>query len=260
MKLRDQVAIVTGGAKGMGREITLALASEGAHVLLAARDATAIEAVADKVRAMGRHAASAVVDVTNPEQVRAMADEALGLPGGRIDILVNVAGIPGPIETPVQDVDPAAFDEVMQVNVTGTFLPIKYVVPTMIAQRYGKIVNIGSNSGTAGYPNRVGYAASKWAVRGITRTIAIELGPHNVNVNCINPGIVDGPRMQRLCHDRAAARGVSEEQIREEYAAAQAIRRITTARDVANAVLFLVGKEGQNITGQDIDIDGGWGI
>jgi 3-oxoacyl-[acyl-carrier protein] reductase len=189
-----------------------------------------------------------------------MVDAAKELRGGRIDILVNVAGIPGPIEKSVHETDLAGFDEVMRVNVTGTFLPIKHAAPSMIAQRSGKIVNIGSNSGTAGYVRRVGYCASKWAVRGITRTAALELGPFNINVNCVNPGIVDGPRMDLLCQRKAAARGTTPDAIRKEYESAQALPRITTAEDVAETVLFLVGDAGRNITGQDIDIDGGWQI
>lgn len=258
--LAGQAAIVTGGAKGMGAAITLALARAGAEVFPCARDIATLEPVAAEARQLGVRAKAIACDVTDAGQVAAMVDEVRLQTGGRIDILVNVAGIPGPIETPVWDVDPAGFDEVMRVNVAGTFLPVKYVAPTMVAQRSGRIIAIGSNSGTAGYIRRVGYCASKWALRGLIRTVALEMGPHGVTANCINPGIVEGPRMELLCRKKAAAQGVSIDDIRRQYTAAQAIPRVTTADDVANAVLFLAGDTGRNITGQDIDVDGGWNI
>jgi NAD(P)-dependent dehydrogenase (short-subunit alcohol dehydrogenase family) len=258
--LDGQLAIVTGGAKGMGSAISLALARAGADLVIAARDSKSLEAVAAQAHQYGRRAHVVVCDVTDEAQVRALSKTAQELRNGQIDILVTVAGIPGPIECMVQDTPLEGFEDVMRVNVTGTFLPIKHVAPAMIAQGHGKIVTIGSNSGTAGYVRRVGYCASKWAVRGITRTIALELGPYGINVNCVNPGIVDGPRMELLCQRKAAARQTTPESVRMEYAAAQAIPRISTAEDVANAVLFLVGENGRNITGQDIDVDGGWQI
>lgn len=258
MQLRNQTAIVTGGAKGIGRAISLAFAQAGADVALIARDGEAMSRVSEDIRKSGRRVFAAEADISDDDQVKQAIERVIDAFGGRIDILANVAGIAGPIETPVQDVVASAFDEVMRVNVTGTFLPTKYVVPTMIRQKYGRIINIGSNSGTAAYPNRVGYAASKWAVRGLTRTVAQELGSHNITVNCINPGIVDGERMQRLCRERARARGVEEEIIRREYSSAQAIPRITTEEDVAETAVFLASPAAKNMTGQDIDIDGGW--
>jgi 3-oxoacyl-[acyl-carrier protein] reductase len=256
--LRDQTAIITGGAKGIGRAISLAFAEAGAAIAIVARDGQAMSRVAEAIRKSGRRVHTVEADVSNDGQVKQAVERVMDMFGGRIDILANVAGIAGPIETPVQDVGASAFDEVMRVNVTGTFLPTKYVVPAMIRRNYGRIINIGSNSGTAAYPNRVGYAASKWAIRGLTRTVAQELGPHNITVNCINPGIVDGERMQRLCRERARTRSVEEETIRREYSSAQAIPRITTEEDVAETAVFLASPAAKNITGQDIDIDGGW--
>jgi NAD(P)-dependent dehydrogenase (short-subunit alcohol dehydrogenase family) len=260
LPLDGQVAVVTGGAKGMGGAISLALACAGADLVVAARELDALEQVAVQARNLGRKARAVACDVTDEGQVRALAQIASGLRGGRIDILVTVAGVPGPIESDVQDTPLDGFEDVMRVNVTGTFLPIKHVAPAMIARGCGRIITIGSNSGTAGYVRRVGYCASKWAVRGLTRTVALELGRHGITVNCINPGIVDGPRMELLCQRKAAARNTTPESIRMEYTAAQAIPRITTAEDVANAVLFLAGEGGRNITGQDLDIDGGWQV
>ena len=260
MKLEGRTAIVTGAAKGMGAAITTTLAREGADVVLAARDTAALEEVALEVRALGRDAFVVGCDVTSDAEVRAMVDRALEVFGGRIDVLVNVAGITGPIETPVQDIDVADFDQVVAANERGTFLPIKYVAPAMIARSEGKIVNIGGTSGLRGYAMRTAYSASKWAVRGITRTVALELGPRNINVNAVCPGIVDGPRMRKLCEEKARVRGCSIDEVYDEYVREMALKRVTTAQDVANAVLFFASDDSRQITGQHIAVDGGWDV
>ncbi len=259
MKLRDQVAIVTGAAKGMGRAICLRLAGEGAHLALAAREAPPLEALAGEVRALGRTALVVPTDVREEAQVRALV-EATVETFGRIDILVNCAGITGPIETPVHELKVEEWDEVLAVNLRGTFLPTKHVVPVMLRQGRGKIVNIAGTSGLRGYRLRAAYSASKWAVRGFTRTVALEVGPHGINVNCVAPGIVAGERMDRLCREKARKRGWTPEQVYQEYVAEMALRRVTTAEDVANAVCFLCTEESRNITGQCLTVDGGWDV
>ena len=260
MKLEGRKAIVTGAAKGMGAAITKTLAREGADIVLTARDVAPLEEVAAQARAMGRDARVVACDVTDDGEVRAMVDAALDAFGGRIDILVNVAGVTGPIETPVQDIDVADFDHVVAANERGTFLPIKYVVPAMIARNEGKIVNIGGTSGLRGYAMRTAYSASKWAVRGITRTVALELGKHNINVNAVCPGIVDGPRMRKLCEEKARVRGWTVEAVYDEYVQDMALKRVTVAQDIANAVLFLASDDSRQITGQHIAVDGGWDV
>lgn len=260
MELQGKKAIVTGAAKGMGAAITTTLAREGADVLLTARDLPALDEVAAAVRAMGRQAHVVACDVTDEAQVAAMVARAREVFDGRIDILVNVAGVTGPIETPVQDIRVEDFDYVIIANERGTFLPIKHVVPTMIAQKGGKIVNISGTSGLRGYPMRTAYSASKWAVRGITRTVALEVGRHNVNVNAVCPGIVETPRMMRLCEGKAKVRGWTIEQVYEEYVQDMALKRVTTGQDVAEAVLFLASERARQITGQHIAVDGGWDV
>jgi 3-oxoacyl-[acyl-carrier protein] reductase len=258
MKLENKTAIITGGAKGMGREISLTLAREGANVVLAARDEAALDGVAREVRGLGRRAEVIGTDVTVPAQVETMVRRAMTVFDGRIDILVCVAGIPGPIETPVWDIDPTAFREVMDVNLLGTFLAIKYVLPAMISRKSGKIITVGSNAGLAAYRNRAGYSASKWALRGLTRTVAVEVGAYNINVNCVCPGAVEGPRMQMLCTEKARLRGCTYDDVHREYEASQALKRTTDAQDTAEAILYLVSEEARNITGQDISVDAGW--
>jgi NAD(P)-dependent dehydrogenase (short-subunit alcohol dehydrogenase family) len=261
-RLEGRIAIVTGAAKGMGREICLTLAGEGADLALAARDVGPLQALAREVEALGRRALVQPTDVTIESHVKALADATRAAFGGRIDILVNAAGITGPIETPVSEIAVSDFDEVLIVNVRGTFLPIKYVLPTMIAQRYGKIVNVSGTSGLRGYKFRAAYSSSKWALRGLTRTVALEAGAYNVNVNAVHPGIVGGDRMAKLCREKARRRGAgwTPERVYQEYVDEMALRRVTTAQDVADTVCFLASDESKNMTGQSLTVDGGWDV
>jgi NAD(P)-dependent dehydrogenase (short-subunit alcohol dehydrogenase family) len=259
MKIEEQVAIVTGAAKGMGRVISLRLAGEGAHLVLAARDAGPLEAVAGEARPLGQRVLVVPTDVRDETSVRAMVDAALDA-FGRVDILVNCAGTTGPIETPVHEIKVEDWDEVLAVNLRGTFLPTKHVAPVMLRQRRGKIVNIAGTSGLRGYKLRAAYSSSKWAVRGFTRTVALELGPHGINVNCVAPGIVAGDRMDRLCREKARVRGWTPDQVHEEYVREMALRRVTTGEDIAAAVCFLCTEDARNMTGQCLTVDGGWDV
>ena len=217
-------------------------------MMLAARDIEPLEEVAEEVRAMGRRVEAISADVTSSEQVAVMVERTKEAFDGRIDILVNVAGTTGPIETPVQNIDPDVFLEVLDINVRGTFLPIKYTLPTMIQQKYGKIVNIGGSSGLRGYKYRTAYSASKWALRGLTRTIALEVGPHNVNVNMVMPGIVHTPRMDKICEEKAKVRGWTFERVYQEYVEEMCLGRVTEPEDVADAVLYCSSDESRNMT------------
>jgi 3-oxoacyl-[acyl-carrier protein] reductase len=258
--LEDRVAIVTGAAKGMGRDICLRLAREGAHLALAARESAPLAALALEIEGLSRRALVQPTDVTDEASVQALVDATLVAFGGRIDILVNAAGVTGPIETPVWEIKAGDWDHVLEVNLKGTFLPTKHVLPTMIARRYGKIITISGTSGLRGYRNRAAYSSSKWALRGFTRTVALEVGPYNINVNALHPGIVDGDRMTRLCQEKARRRGWTPEQVYEEYVQEMALRRVTTADDVANAVAFLASDASRNMTGQSVTVDGGWDV
>jgi NAD(P)-dependent dehydrogenase (short-subunit alcohol dehydrogenase family) len=259
MKLDGRIAIVTGAAKGMGWDICLTLAREGAHLALAARDVPPLEKLAKEVEALGRRALVVPTDVTDEgavERLVARTKETYG----RIDILVNAAGVTGPIETPVQEIKVEDFRFVLEANVVGTFLPTKHVLPVMIAQKYGKVLNISGTSGLRGYKYRAAYSSSKWALRGFTRTVALEAGPHNVNVNALHPGIVAGDRMDKLCREKARKRGWTPEQVYQEYENEMALRRVTVSQDIANAVLFLVSDDSKNMTGQSVTVDGGWDV
>jgi 3-oxoacyl-[acyl-carrier protein] reductase len=259
MKLAGRIALVTGAAKGMGAEICLALAREGADLALAARDVAPLEELAREIDGLGRRALAAPCDVTDEPAVERLVARATEV-FDRIDILVNAAGVTGPVETPVQQIALDEFRAVLETNIVGTFLPIKHVLPGMIVRRYGKIVNISGTSGLRGYKYRAAYSSSKWALRGLTRTVALEAGPHNVNVNALHPGIVAGDRMDRLCREKARKRGWTPEQVYQEYVDEMALRRVTVARDIANAVVFLASDDSANMTGQSVTVDGGWDV
>lgn len=260
MKLENKNAIVTGAAKGMGAAITLTLAREGADLLLTARDTAALEKVAEQVRALGRRAEVVSTDVTDDAQVKAMVEKARTLFDDRIDILVNVAGVTGPIEMPVWDIEAEDFSYVIESNIKGTFLPMKYVLQSMVARRSGKIVNIGGTSGLRGYRYRAAYSSSKWGVRGLTRTAAIDAGEFGINVNVVCPGIVHTPRMDKLCEEKARVRGWTVEQVYQEYVDDMVLKRVTEPQDIADAVLFLASDDSRNMTGQEITVDGGWDV
>ncbi len=260
MRLANKTAIITGAAQGMGGTITENLARQGADLVLAARTLEPLEEMAEKVRAMGRRAEIVPTDVTEEAQVVRLIERSREFFDGRIDILVSAAGATGPIETPVWKIEGQAFSDLLQKNVSGVFLPIKHVLPTMIEQRYGKIVTIGGASGMRGYRYRAGYSSSKWAVRGLTRTAALDVGEYNINVNVIMPGIVETPRMDKLCREKAKTRGWTYEQVYQEYVEEMALKRVTTPQDIADAAIFLASDESQNITGQEIVIDGGWAV
>jgi NAD(P)-dependent dehydrogenase (short-subunit alcohol dehydrogenase family) len=260
-KLEGKVALITGGAKGMGGTISELFAHEGAILALAARTVDDLDAEVARIRE-GKpdlEAMTIEADVTSEASTAAMASDVLER-YGRIDILVNTAGVIGPIETPAHLVSEAEWDHVHDVNAKGTFLSCKAVLPHMIERRQGKIVNIAGTSGLRGYKNRVSYSASKWAVRGITRTIALEVGVHNINCNCVAPGPIFGDRMDKIIRSKAETRGETYEQVFDEYLSQQAIKRFTSPVDIAYACLYLVSEESRQVTGQCITVDGGWDV
>ena len=259
--LRDKVAVVTGAAKGLGGAITDVLACDGAHLVLAGRDREALESHAARLddEYPERQGLVAACDVTKEDDVRAMIGAAVERFGG-LDILVNTAGVIGPIETPAQDVSAEDFRRVLDVNVVGTFLPCKFAIPHLIERGGGRIVNIAGTSGLRGYRNRVSYSSSKWAVRGLTRTLALELGPHGITVNAICPNVTHGERMTKIVNEKARRLGVTPENVFADFAGQTALGRFIEDSDVAHAVRFLVSEGARNVTGHDIVVDAGWDV
>jgi NAD(P)-dependent dehydrogenase (short-subunit alcohol dehydrogenase family) len=259
--LRDKVAVVTGAAKGLGAAITDVLACDGAQIVLAGRDLEALEAHAAQLHAEypERENLVATCDVTSEADVQALIGAAVERFGG-LDILVNTAGVIGPIETPAQDVSVDDFRAVLDVNVLGTFLPCKFAIPHLIERGGGRIVNIAGTSGLRGYRNRVSYSSSKWAVRGLTRTLALELGPHDITVNTICPNVTHGERMTKIVNEKARRLGRTPEDVYAEFTAQTALGRFIEDSDIAHAVRFLVSAGARNVTGHDIVVDAGWDL
>lgn len=259
LMLEGRVALITGPAKGMGQAITRAFAAEKCRLALAGRDTAAIESVAEAVRKAGGQAIVIACDLTDADHCLAAAERTRAAYEERIDILVNVAGGTGPIGKSGAETTPEEFREIIGLNMGGCFHIIRAVLPTMMGQRYGKIVNVGGTFGLRGRAGRMAYSASKWGLRGITKSFALEAGPFNVNVNCVAPGMVDGPRFrEKVCRDMAARLGISEEEAARRHAGDYALGRITTDEDVANACLFLASDVSRQVTGVDLPVDGGW--
>ena len=258
LQLKDKVTLITGPAKGMGRAVTLAFAAEGARLVLAGRDTAAIEPVAAEARALGVPALVVACDLTDAQQTEALARHALEA-FGRIDVLVNVAGGSGPIGKTGWETSTEEFNDIVELNMTGCFNTMHAVLPSMIAQRGGKVVNVGGTFGMRGRAGRLAYSASKWGLRGITKSFALEAGPYNINVNCVAPGMVDGPRFRdKVCANMAKKLGITLEEAMTRHAADYALKRVSTDPDVANACLFLASDVSRQITGVDLPVDGGW--
>lgn len=258
--LKNKVVVITGPAKGMGRAVTLAFANEGSRLVLAGRDLRAIAPVTEEAGKLGCSAIEVGCDLTSERECKLMAEAALDR-FGAIDVLVNVAGGSGPIGKTGVETTQVEFDEIVQLNMTGCFNSMRAVLPTMIARKSGKIVNVGGTFGMRGRAGRVAYSASKWGLRGITKSFALEVGQHNINVNCVAPGMVDGPRFRdKVCADMARKLGISLEEAMTRHAADYALKRVSTDADVANACLFLASDVSRQITGVDLPVDGGWAM
>jgi len=260
MKLEGRVVMITGPAKGMGAAITAAFAAEGAKLALIGRDVAAITPVAESVKSAGARSIVVPCDLTEPAQCEKAAkrtQEAYG----RIDILVNVAGGSGPVGKSGVETTPEEFDDIVRLNMNGCFHTMRAALPAMIAQNYGKIVNVGGTFGMRGRAGRMAYSASKWGLRGITKSFALEVGQYNINVNCVAPGMVDGPRFRdKVCADMAKRYGITVEEAAQRHAAEYAMKRVTVDSDVANACLFLASDASRQITGIDLPVDGGWAM
>ena len=253
-----QVAVVTGGAKGIGRAIALAFAREGADLLIVGRDAAALAATCAEIEALGRRAVAVEADVTQVDQVARIGIAIQDRFAGQADVLVTCAGRRDTDNQPVETLDLAQFDQVMQGNLTGTLLPVRALLPFMKLRRRGKIVAISGVFGLKGHPRHAAGCSSKWAVEGLVRVLALELGAFNINVNAVCPGYVEGPRAAASMARMAAESGGAADDKRKALEAATALGRLSTAEDVANATLFLASERARNVTGRDLIVDAGW--
>jgi 3-oxoacyl-[acyl-carrier protein] reductase len=245
MLIQDKVALVTGAATGIGEGIARLFAAEGARVFLLDRDAAQNEAAAASIRAGLGLARAHTVDVCDPKAIAVAVDSAQR-EFGRIDILINNAGI-FPRRRFVE-MSEADWDHMHNVNVKSMFHTIQAVVPHMLSQRSGKIVNISSVTFHLGMPNMSHYISSKGGVIGLTRALAREFGPEGVYVNCITPGAI---------HTESEKHFVTPDDIRK-FLESQCIQRRITPLDIARTALFLSSELSDGLTGQTLNVDGGW--
>lgn len=242
--------MITAAASGIGRAIAKAFHDEGAHVHICDADEKALTAFREDFPEI----AATRVNVRSEAEIDAWFDDALEDLGG-LDVLVNNAGIKGPT-APVDDIELADWKECIEVCLDAQFLCARRAAPVMKAQKSGIIINMSSNAGQHGFGNRTPYAAAKWGVIGLTKSLAIELGPFNVRCNAICPGAVEGPRIQRVIEGEAKLRGVGTQLIAAELVNNQSLSRFTKAEEVANLAVFLASPQAFMINGQDIAIDG----
>jgi NAD(P)-dependent dehydrogenase (short-subunit alcohol dehydrogenase family) len=242
--------LVTAGAAGIGRTIAETFARAGAHVFVCDVDTKALAAFADAHPEIG----TLVCDVAKPADVDVMFGAVAAHLGG-LDVLVNNAGIAGPTAA-VEDISVEDWDRTIAVDLNGMFYCTRRAVPLLKAAGGGSIINLSSIAGRLGYALRTPYSSAKWAVVGFTKSLAIELGPSKIRVNAIQPGIVEGERIDRVIAAKAEARGVSAEAFRDTLLSAVSLRKMVSAQEIADMALFLATSAGASISGQAISVCG----
>ena len=242
--------LVTAGANGIGLEIARSFVREGARVHLCDVDEAALGSVAASDPDVTRSRA----DVANRADVTRLFEEGLHALGG-LDVLVNNAGIAGPTAR-VDEISPEDWDRTLEVNITGQFNCVRLAVPHLCESDNASIINVSSAAGRFGFPLRSPYSASKWAVVGFAKTLAMELGPLGIRVNAILPGVVEGDRIRRVIGSKAQARGVSYREMEDEFLRHVSLRTAVTPQQIADQIVFLCSPRGRTISGQAISIDG----
>jgi NAD(P)-dependent dehydrogenase (short-subunit alcohol dehydrogenase family) len=245
-----QRVVITAAAGGIGRVVAEAFLARGDAVAVCDVDTGAVE----QFRAAHPHASAAVVDLADGEAIDRWLDEAIGALGG-VDVLVNNAGTKGPTAY-IEDVDPDDWSACLSVSLDSHYRCARRVAPLMKQQRSGTIIEISSMAGMYGYGMRTPYAAAKWAVVGLTKSLAIELGPFGVTCNAICPGSVRGDRIDRVIAAEAAQRGVDPQVVADEYVAGQSIKRFVEPSEIADMCLFLSSPAARMVSGQAIGVDG----
>ena len=248
--IAGQRVIVTAGAAGIGLATARAFRDAGAKVEICDTDAEALAALAQSDPDIGASQA----DVAEPDEVARFFEAAIGRLGG-LEVLVNNAGIAGPT-SPIESCDFEGWQRTLAVNLDGQFLCTRLAVPLMKAAKRGAVVNLSSAAGVHGFPLRAPYATAKWGVIGLTKTLAMELGPWNIRVNAICPGPVEGPRIDRVIKADAASRGLEEAEVRDAYLKQTSMRVFVSADDIAHMILFICSDAGARISGQALSVDG----
>jgi hypothetical protein len=246
----NQRVVITAGASGIGRVTARHFVDAGARVFICDADASALAtALRDEPRLAG-----VVCDVADEAQVADLFAAAIAHLGG-LDVLVNNAGIAGPTAN-LEDIALDDWRRCLAVNLDGAFLCARAAIPHLKRNRHGVIVNMSSNAGLFGFPRRSPYASAKWAIRGLTRTLAQELGPSGIRVNCICPGAVEGDRIDRVAAAEALRTNRSIEDVKASYVARSSMRQMIKPDDIAAMILYLASPAGARVSGQEIAIDG----
>ena len=245
----EQRVLVTAGASGIGKEIAKAFAANGAKVCVCDIDEAALEQAASDIPGL----ITKVCYVSKRQDIERMVADSVDALGG-LDVLVNNAGISGPT-APVAELDPDAWEKVMQVDLTGTFNVTRLAIPHLKKSEAGVIIVMSSVAGRFGYANRSPYCTAKWGLIGLTKTLAIELGPSGIRANAILPGAVGGARIEKVFEGRAQATHKPLDEIRREALAAQSIKRFVDPRDIAALAVFLASDAAKSISGQMLPID-----
>jgi NAD(P)-dependent dehydrogenase (short-subunit alcohol dehydrogenase family) len=253
--LDGRVAIITGASKGIGRVMAQRFASEGAKVVCAARSSSLVKETTTLIQAAGAQAIAVVADAGTEPGAQSIVNAGLAA-FGRIDTLVNNAGDGGPTR-PVQDYTVDEWFYTINSCLTSAYLCARFAVPAMIAAGRGAIVNIASMAGRRGLPYRVGYCAAKAGQIGMTYGLAVELGRHNVTVNAIAPGAVEGDRIDRAIEGQAQLRGIEVDRMRQSFLDRSPLRRMSTADDISALAAFLCSDLARNISGQCIPVTAG---
>ena len=254
MRLKDKVAIVTGGGRGIGREISLAFAAEGAAVVIVGRGLAQLEQTADEIRSRKGKVLLVPTDVAREKQVKQMVATTIE-ECGQIDILVNNSGITGPTAT-VVDMSLDAWNETLAVNLTGAMLCSREVLKHMIPRKSGTIIMMSSEGGRgcdgkSGFPKRSAYCCSKIGMIGLTETMSVEVGQYGIRVNAISPAGVLGERIHSIFRSRAEAMGISEEELLKGVVTTNySLGRMAEEAEVASVAVFLASSEASAITGQ----------
>jgi NAD(P)-dependent dehydrogenase (short-subunit alcohol dehydrogenase family) len=255
MKLDGKHAFITGASRGIGHRMALSFADAGAKVFAVARRADALKALTGGIANRGGEADFVAADMGIVEDCE-RAVKAAEARFGPIDILVNNAAISGPSKF-VRDLAPSEWDELIRVNLTAAYATIHYAVGAMMDRKSGAILNIGSFNGKFPIPKRVGYAASKMGMIGLTRSLAAELGPFNIRINSILPGPVEGERVQEVISHMAAAAGREKDQVRQDLLNLSPMRQMADEDDICRLALFLCSEYGRHMTGQDMNVSAG---
>jgi NAD(P)-dependent dehydrogenase (short-subunit alcohol dehydrogenase family) len=246
----ETVILVTAGASGIGRTIAETFLSHTSRVHVCDIDPSAI----DDFLSANSTASAFVADVSSVEMVDALFND-LEARYGRLDVLVNNAGVAGPT-APAEDIEPADWNHTVAVNLNGHFYCARRAIPLLKKSACGSIIEISSSTGLHGCPNRAPYASSKWALIGLAKTLAMELGEFGIRVNAICPGSVEGERIEQVIECEAREQGRTPGEIRNAYLRQTSMRRFINPQEVANMALFLASDQAGGISGQAMGVDG----